>query len=178
VNGRFALPCSLPLLLLFAGCHGHSLPTPASTQVIAQHRAQLDSDREQIALIPPPSKSRYMSVHSFDSWENPYITVQPDMLTLHILLADSNTTAIGTGGMFRPVGARRQEISISLGKLAEAMTAVPPASWPYGRVVGIEEAHKTPPQMRPTVRRNMESAVATLSDLGIMVYDINEGSLR
>lgn len=119
-----------------------------------------------------------MSVHSFDSWENPYITVQPDMLTLHILLADSNTTAIGTGGMFRPVGARRQEISISLGKLAEAMTAVPPASWPYGRVVGIEEAHKTPPQMRPTVRRNMESAVATLSDLGIMVYDINEGSLR
>ena len=119
-----------------------------------------------------------MAVHSFEAWENPYITVQPEMLTLHVLMADANTTGIGTGGMFRPIAARRQEISISLEKLAEAMTSVPQGSWPYGRVIAIEEAHKTPAAVEPMLRRNMEATVAALSDLGVMVYDLNEGSLR
>lgn len=169
---------SLASALLLAGCHGHALPTPVTKEVLANRRAVLDTEREQISLIPPPSKSRYMAVHSFDQWENPYITVQPDMLTLHVLMADANTTGIGTGGMFRPIGARRQEINISMDKLAEAMTSVPQSSWPYGRVVAIEEAHKTPAAVAPMMRRNMETAVANLSDLGVMVYDINEGSLR
>lgn len=129
-------------------------------------------------MIPPPSKNRYMAVHSFDSWENPYITVQPDMLTVHILLADANTTPIGAGGMFRPIKARRQDVSISMDKLAEAMTAVPQTSWPYGRVIAIEEAHKTPAAVQPKVRANMENVIGQLSDLGILVYDLNEGSLR
>ena len=147
-------------------------------EVLANRRAVLDTEREQIALIPPPSKSRYMAVHSFEQWENPYITVQPDMVTIHVLMADGNTTGIGTGGMFRPIAARRQEISISMEKLGEAMTSIPQSSWPYGRVVAIEEAHKTPPAVQPMLRRNMEAALANLSDLGVMVYDINEGSLR
>ena len=146
--------------------------------MLASRRALLDTEREQMALIPPPSKSRYMAVHSFEAWENPYITVQPEMLTLHVLMADANTTGIGTGGMFRPIAARRQEISISLEKLAEAMTSVPQSSWPYGRVIAIEEAHKTPAAVQPMLRRNMEATVAALSDLGVMVYDLNEGSLR
>lgn len=138
----------------------------------------MDAEREQMAMVPPPSKNRFMAVHSFENWENPYITVQPGMVTLHILLADANTTPVGAGGMFRPVGARRQEINIGLDKLAEAMASVPQSSWPYGRVVAIEEAHKTPAAAEPTVRRNMESAVATLSDLGVMVYDLNDGNFR
>ncbi len=131
-----------------------------------------------MSMIPPPSKSRYMAVHTFEAWENPYITVQPDMLTLHVLMADTNTSGLGAGGMFRPIGARRQEISISMDKLADAMTSVPQSSWPYGRVIAIEEAHKTPAAAEPLVRRNMEAVVAALSDLGVMVYDLNEGSLR
>ena len=58
------------------------------------------------------------------------------------------------------------------------MTAIPLTAWPYGRVVAVEEAHKTPASAEPAVRRTMESAVATLSDLGIVVYDLNEGNLR
>ena len=138
----------------------------------------MDTEREQLTMIPPPSKSRYMAVHTFETWENPYITVQPGMVTLHVLVADANTSTFGIGGMFRPIGARRQEISIGMDKLAEAMASVPPGSWPYGRVVAIEEAHKTPPAAEPMVRRNMEAAIATLSELGVMVYDLNEGSLR
>ncbi len=129
-------------------------------------------------MIPPPSKNRYMAVHSFEGWENPYLTVQPDMVTVHVLLADANTTPYGAGGMLRPVAARREELNVSPEKLGEALSAIPQSAWPYGRVVAIEEAHKTPPKQEPVVRRNLERTVGTLTDLGISAYDINDGTLR
>lgn len=129
-------------------------------------------------MIPPPSKNRYMAIHSFESWQNPYITVQPGMLTLHVLMADANPSPMGAGGMLRPIGARRQDVSIAPEKLGEAMTSIPESAWPYGRVIAIEEAHKTPAKQEPVVRRNMESTVGTLNDLGIVAYDITDGSVR
>jgi hypothetical protein len=166
-------------ILLLAGCH--SQPTtsaPVTAQARAEQRAQSDIQREQIDQIPPPSKNRFMPIHTFDSWQNPYITVQAGMFTLHVLQADANTSDFGAGGILRPVGARRQEVNVAPEKLGEAMAAIPQADWPYGRVVAIEEAHKTPKSAEPAVRRTMESAVSTLSDLGIAVYDINEGKLQ
>ncbi|HEY1741883.1 MAG TPA: hypothetical protein VGG18_01865 [Granulicella sp.] len=129
-------------------------------------------------MIPPPSKNRYMTVHTFESWENPYITVQANMVTLHVLIADANTSNYGAGGILRPVGARRQELNIGLDKLGDAISAVPQNSWPYGRVIALEEAHKTPRNAEPQVRRTMETAVSTLNDLGVVVYDLNEGKLQ
>ena len=168
----------LSLVLLLAGCHGHSTPAPVSAQAVAEQHAVLDTQREQLELIPPPSKNRYMAVHTFESWENPYITVQANMLTLHVLLADANTSDYGAGGILRPVGARRQELNIGLDKLGDAVSAVPQSSWPYGRVIALEEAHKTPRSAEPQVRRTMETAVSTLNDLGVVVYDLNEGKLQ
>lgn len=165
--------CLSPCLL--AGCHGHVV---AGAHAEAEQRAQIAQERQTLEQIPPPSKSRYMAVHSYASWDNPYITVQPDMLTVHILFADVNPSAFGAGGMLRPTGARRQEVNISLDKLGEAMSAIPQSSWPYGRVVAVEEAHQTPGKQEPTIRRNMESAVSTLSDLGIVAYDLADGNLR
>lgn len=135
-------------------------------------------DREQLEMIPPPSKSRYMSIRTFDSWENPYLTVQSSMVELHVTRRDANTTPLGVGGMLRPVGARREELNLSMDDLGKAITAVPQDAWPYGRVVAIEEAHQTPASAEPAVRRNMEVAIARLNDLGIVVYDLQEGSLR
>ena len=118
-----------------------------------------------------------MSVHTMESWENPWITVQPGMLTLHVLVADP-IPAAGAGGMLRPLGARRQELNIALDKLGEAIASIPASSWPYGRVIAVEEAHKTPAAGLPAVRRSMESAIGTLNDLGVVAYDLNEGNLR
>lgn len=140
--------------------------------------AVINSQRAELDLIPPPSKSRFMSVRSFESWDNPYITVQDNMIDLHITQADPNPSSYGAGGMLRPVAARRQVVSFSPEKLAEAMVAIPPTAWPYGRVIAIEEAHKTPKSAEPAVRRTMEYAVSNLNDLGIVVYDLNEGSIR
>ena len=169
----------LPLSgLLLAGCHTPALPTKASEQAKASQRAQRDMQRQQLDMIPPPSKNRYMAIHTFDEWQNPYITVQANMLSLHVLLADANTNPYGSGGILRPIGARRQELNISLDKLGDAMSAIPHTSWPYGRVIAIEEAHKTPASAEPAVRRTMETTINTLSDLGIDVYDLKEGKLQ
>jgi hypothetical protein len=179
----FRLLPGLPVLfaLALAGCHAPSLPaipTPAAEQHAAAQQAEVQTQREQLNMIPPPSKSRYMIIHSFESWENPYITVQPSMLELHVLIADANTSDVGAGGMMRPVGARRQVLMITPENLGEAVASIPQSSWPYGRVLAIEEAHKTPKDMEPTVRRTMEVAVNKLNDLGVEAYDPIEGSLR
>lgn len=174
---RFLALLIAPALLL-AGCHRHPPSLAAIEQQKAEQHALTEAQRLQMEQISPPAKSRYMSVRTFDEWQNPYITVQPGMLQVHITVADSAPGSFGTGGMLRPTGARRQEVDIAFDKLGEAMTSVPPNAWPYGRVVAIEEAHHTPKEAEPIVRRNMEQAIATLNDLGIEVYDINEGNLR
>jgi hypothetical protein len=164
------------ILLLFTGCHSHS--TPASREVRSAQSAELETQRERLEMIPPPSKNRYMAIHSFDTWENPVLTVQPSMLELHVTLADANTTPIGFGGMLRPIGARRQELNISTDTLGEAISAVPQTAWPYGRVVAIEEAHNTPSSAELAVRRNVEITISKLNDLGIVVYDLSDGKLQ
>jgi hypothetical protein len=78
--------------------------------------------------------------------------------------------------MLRPVGARSQVLNVRVSDLPAALNAVPENSWPYGRVVAVEEAHETPASDRPAVRRNVESTIKTLSDLGVVVYEWNEGS--
>jgi hypothetical protein len=168
-----ALCLALPSIALL-GCH-----TAASVaQNEAEQHALRESQREELAHIPPATKSRFMAVHTFDAWQNPYITVEPSMLILHVLEDDANPSNYGAGGLLRPVGARREDVTIAPGKLAEAMAAIPDAYWPYGRVVAIEEAHKTPASAEPQVRRTLETAVATLSDLGIAAYDINDGRMQ
>jgi hypothetical protein len=136
----------------------------------------MNEARQQMELIPPPSKTRYMAVRSLTLWENPYVTVQGGMVTIHVVTADANKTSLGMGGMLRPMGARRQDLNVRLAELPSALNAVPENSWPYGRVVAIEEAHDVPAGARPEMRRNMESVMKTLNDLGVVVYEWNDAT--
>jgi hypothetical protein len=157
--------------MLLTGCKRAS----AGTKIATASPQQVELARQQLDLIPPPSKTRYMAVHSLSGWENPYLTVQENMATLHVTLADANPSELGVGGMLRPVAARRQDLTMRVSDLPAALNAVPENSWPYGRVVAVEEAHDTPASARPAVRRNMEAAMKTLGDLGVVVYEWNEG---
>lgn len=167
----------LAAVTVLAGCQkaASSLLVGRLTSSTDQQHLMLEA-RQEMEQIPPPTKSQYMSVHSLAGWQNPYITVQGDMLTLHVLLADANPSDLGQGGLLRPVGARRQDLNIRTGDLATALNAVPRSSWPYGRVIAVEEAHNIPPAARPQVRRNMEVAMQTLNDLGIVGYDWNDAN--
>src|SRR5271165_541054 len=107
--------CCVPAAL--TGCNR---AVAGSTIATASPRA-MDSARQQMELIPPPSKTRFMAVHSLADWENPYMTVQESMVTLHVTLADANQSDLGVGGMLRPVGARRQDLNVRVGELPEAL---------------------------------------------------------
>jgi hypothetical protein len=163
---------SSPLLL--TGCKSAS----AGTTIPTASPQAVDSARQQLDLIPPPSKSRYLAIASLSEWENPYLTVQQNMATLHVTQADPNSSQIGVGGMLRPVSARRQDLTVRVSDLPAALEAMPESSWPYGRVVAIEEAHDTPPSALPAVRRNVEAAIKTLGDMGVVVYEWPEAGLR
>jgi hypothetical protein len=178
-NFRFILhPVFLPALLLpvvVSGCtRTPAQSVEASRAATAQEQQEIETARQQMELIPPPSKTRYMAVKSLSTWENPYLTVQGGMVTLHVMLADANTSELGQGGLLRPTGARRQDLNVRISELSTALNAIPESSWPYGRVVAVEEAHDVPVSARPTVRRNVETVIKTLSDLGIVVYEWNE----
>ncbi len=173
----------LPTLLAATGilfpASGCTRSAPASLSderaVVAQQRQMNDEVRKELELIPPPSKTRYLAVKSLSSWENPYITVQGGMVSLHVTIADANTSNLGQGSMLRPVGARRQNLDIRAGELPAALNAVPQTAWPYGRVIAVEEAHDAPVNARPQIRRNMETVIRSLGDLGVVVYEWNEG---
>jgi hypothetical protein len=171
VRNYLLLP-SLLLPIALTGCTRTASPSVAETRAVAaQERQEISLARQQMDLIPPPSKTRYMAVKSLTLWENPYLTVQGGMVTLHVVQADANTSALGVGGILRPVGARRQDLNVRVSDLPTALNAVPQNFWPYGRVVAVEEAHEVPVSARPEVRRNMETVIKTLNDLGVVVYE-------
>lgn len=163
---------TLALSFLLAGCTRTTVPEASAP--VPQRQDALTAARAQMELIPPPSKSRYMAVQSLTSWENPYLTVQGAMVTLHVLMADGNTSQLGQGGLLRPVGARRRNLDVRISDLPAALNAIPESAWPYGRVVAVEEAHEIPQHARPQVRRNVETVLKTLGDLGVVAYEWNE----
>jgi hypothetical protein len=174
VNTRIAAPFLLALALAplaTSGCSRPAFPMPGTADSAAERARELDEIRTEVAQIPLPSKSRYLAVKSLTAWENPYLTVQGNMVTLHVTMADANTSDLGVGGLLRPVGARRQDLNVRTTDLASAINAVPQTAWPYGRVVAVEEAHNIPLADRPQVRRNEEAAMKTLNDIGVVVYE-------
>lgn len=149
-------------------------------QNVAQHAAQAeqkaqaaatqrDADRAELAKIPLPTKSLYINVHEPGEWKNPFISVDSDTLDLRIIQTDANPSDIGQGSMLRPEAARRQELQIRPDDLTKALIALPERAWPYGRVVAIAESPEADRKKRPLVRRNVETTIQKLNDLGIVV---------
>jgi hypothetical protein len=170
---RYLLLSSVFLLpFALTGCTRTVTSSVAETKAMAaEERQEIALVRQQMDLIPPPSKTRYLAVKSLTLWENPYLTVQGEMVTLHVMQADANKSDLGLGGMLRPIGARRQDLNVRVSDLPTALNAVPQSAWPYGRVIAVEEAHEVPVSARPEVRRNVERVIKTLTDLGVVVYE-------
>lgn len=152
----------------------------AKNAVNAEHQAQAaaqarattrDQQRDALSRIPLPTKSLYVDVHEPSAWTNPFLAVGPDAITLRIVQADANSSDVGKGTMLRPDAARRQEIEIRPKDLAEAMVALPQGAWQYGRVAAVAELPGATQKDRPKIRRNVETAIQQLNDLGIVVQE-------
>jgi hypothetical protein len=171
-----ALFLLLPLAL--AACHKEeqAVEGVAQNAVKAEKLAQAaaserDGERAELAQIPLPTKSRYIGVHDPSQWQNPFLAVGPDTITLRILNADANPSSFGQGTLLRPEAARRQELELRPSNLARAVSAIPPGAWPYGRVIAIAESADAPGKDRIKVRRNVEAAIQQLGDLGVVVEE-------
>ena len=168
----------LLLAVSFSACHREeqAVVGVAQNAVNAEHKAQAaaterDRQRAALELIPLPTKSMYVDVHEPGAWANPFLSVGSDTLNLRITLADANPSAVGQGTMLRPAAARRHEIQVRPADLAQALIALPAGAWRYGRVIAVAESPMAAPKDRPKVRRNIETAIQQLNDLGIVVEE-------
>lgn len=170
------LIAGLPLFVLPTGCHHAGTPqeTALTPRQLQQQEARAlakkeATARESLDQIPPPSKHRYINVHSTDAWVNPFLSVHRDSVTLRVIFPQRTGSPVDGGTMLHPVDARRQELDVRLQDLPEALAAVPDFSWPYGRVVAVEESPTAPRQDRAQVRRNVEVIIQMLNNLDIVV---------
>ena len=175
-----ARPLPLPIVLLCAvmaastGCKDQPSSTPGPSraevkQERQQQRSKMETAREQLEQIPPPSKNRYLAVHTKDAYGNPFLVVHPATVTLTIIYRDQDPNAFSAGGVLRPPAARKQEVDVRPGDLPQALSSLPADSWPYGRVVAIEESPTAPRTERVAIRRNVEATIQMLNDLGVVV---------
>jgi len=182
IRGFLGLALLLPVaLLLFSSttaCHKEqqAVVGVAQNAVNAEHKAQaaateIDRQRAALAAIPLPTKSMYVDVREPGAWANPFLSVGADSLNLRVTMTDANPSTLGQGTMLRPEAARRQEIQLRPGDLAEALIALPPGAWRYGRVIAVAESPLATRKDRPKVRRNVEAAIQQLNDLGIVVEE-------
>jgi hypothetical protein len=175
MNRSLPLAITTALALTLSACSRGSQnqapaprPTPQEIKAAAQARA---GDRDQLDQIPPPAKSRYMAIHTRESWGNPFLIVCKKTVTLRMMYPEGPQSDIAPGAMMHPTGARRRELALRLSELPEALAALPEDSWPYGRVIALEEDPIAPRADRIQVRRNVETTIQVLNDLGVVVYE-------
>ena len=172
------LSALLALAALVFGCShsnqantGTPAPAPTPQQVNAARQEQA-SDRELLGQILPPAKSRYMAVRTRASWDNPYLVVSAKTISLRIKYpAPPQSNVIPGTPLLQPENARKRVLEVRLADLPEALASLPQDSWPYGRVVAIEEDPNEVRSNRVQIRRNLEATIETLNDLGVIVYE-------
>lgn len=176
IKGFLNLALLLAVVLTACRNEERAVVGVAQNAVNAEHQAQsaaTEKDRQRAALadIPLPTKSMYVDVHEPGAWANPFLSVDAAAFNLRITLADANPSTMGQGTMLRPDAARRQEIQLRPGDLAQALIALPPGAWRYGRVIAVAESPLASRKDLPKVRRNVEAAIRQLNDLGIVVEE-------
>ena len=143
----------------------------SAEQKAQANATELDSERAELAKIPLPTKSMYVDVHEPAQWTNPFLSVGPEYVTMRVVHADANPTTITQGTFLRPDAARHQDMQLRLTDLDQAVLAIPADAWHYGRVIAVEESPDAPAKDRPKVRRNVETVIRRLNDLGVVVEE-------
>jgi hypothetical protein len=178
----FVVGAALILVAGYVGCRRSETPSAAAPDAAAQAREQakeeaqaaakkIDAARAELEQIPPPAKSRYIAIHTAESWNNPFLIVSSENVTLRVISPDQTSSPALPSAMLKPAKARRQELELRLADLPDALGALPPEDWPYGRVIAVEEDPAETRANRLQVRRNVEAAMGILNNLGVVIYE-------
>jgi hypothetical protein len=105
--------------------------------------------------IGEADRSAYAGIQDAQKWRNPRITIRPDGIQVE---SDPPSRAY--------LGVHE---TVSSSELADALVALPPAEWPYGRVVLIADSHlrRGDGSDDESIKRNHEAAVEVLKMLKI-----------
>jgi hypothetical protein len=133
--------------------------------------AAVEQDRQELESVPLPSKNIYMAIHTRQSWTNPFLIVSRSTVNLTIMMPDNGPAGSPGSEILRPLAARRRELDLRLPDVPSALAATPASVWPYGRVVAVEEDPLEQRADRTQTRRNLESTMQILNDLGVVIYE-------
>jgi hypothetical protein len=193
---RGALCLGLTLLITFVLAQGLTACSRSASTANAEHAAEMRTAREQareqaraelqaratyrqeLDQIPPPAKSRYMSIHIRGNWGNPFLDIGTTTVHLQIYYPALGPSNSLPNGMLRPAGARKRDLDLRLSDLPDALAALPEGAWPYGRVIAVEEDPSVAPHDRAAMRRNEEATLQVLNDMGVVIYDWTGGMGR
>jgi hypothetical protein len=178
----FVLGPALLFIVAYVGCRRSEIPAASAPDAAAQAKEQaraqaqaaakkVDAARQELEQIPPPAKSRYLTIHTQESWDNPFLIVSGATVTLRVISPDQTHSAALPSAMLKPAKARRQELVLRLSDLPDALGALPSEDWPYGRVIAVEEDPAETRANRIAVRRNVEATMQMMNNLGVVIYE-------
>jgi hypothetical protein len=122
-----------------------SKPPQPSMQV------SVGSPEARLQQIPPADPEKYGQVRNMKTWRNPYMLVKQDGLWL---LDVSNN----------------EERPLNPDHLLDALAALPPSAWPYGRVVAVQEIGSGNSEAdRIALRRNRAILAGTLEAAKVLI---------
>ncbi|MFZ0662354.1 MAG: hypothetical protein WAM66_06640 [Acidobacteriaceae bacterium] len=174
MNRLPVLTVTFALAALVGGCahRSNNNTAKASPLQVKAARQEQASDRVLLDEIPPPAKSRYLAIHTKASWDNPFLVVTSQTVSLRVMNpAPPHSSLVPGGEMMQPVSARKNILELRLSDLPEALASVPGDDWPYGRVIAVEEDPSEVRANRVQVRRNVEATIRMLNNLGVVVYE-------
>jgi hypothetical protein len=136
------------LVMSLAALLGCSKPPQASASL--QSSAETTPEA-RIQQIPPADPQKYAQVRDTKTWRNPYLIVKKDGIWL---LDVSNN----------------EERPLNPDRLLDALAALPPSAWPYGRVVAVQEIGiGSSDADRIALRRNRAILAGTLEGAKVLI---------
>jgi hypothetical protein len=138
----------------------HLVPVTAAAAVLiscssapqAADPAALEASASaRIQAIPLASPEKYRGMRDMRNWRNPYLIIQTD----GVALLDSDN---------------HEEHLLKPTELAQALSNLPSAAWPYGRVVAVtENGLRGSADDDVKMRQNRALVVGTLENMHVLI---------
>jgi hypothetical protein len=105
----------------------------------------------KIQQIPAADSQKYASMRDMKAWRNPYLIIRVD----GVALLDA---------------ANNEQQMVPSEKLPDALAKLPASSWPYGRVVAIQEVGASASEEdKARLRRNRALVAGTLESMHVLI---------
>jgi len=124
---------------LLAGCDSSAKPQEPGANPAAQLQA-----------IPAPDSGKYANLRDMRGWQNPYLIIRKDGIAL-LDPADS------------------LEIILKPDEVLTRLAQLPPAAWPYGRVVAVRENSAQNADDGVAIRRNRGLLAGSLDEAHVSI---------